>query len=158
MYVCMYVCVHVCYRVCPLVLQECKASVAQAVEDKLLDALISEAQQGQDRESFRSLLRDGGLEDRIIDIDAPVKGQDKGAGIGVFGIEGGQSQIMEAFRSIGNGSKKKTERKKMPISEARGILEEIESERLLGETSSTYPYPWICTDTMSSPTFSHPNP
>jgi ATP-dependent HslUV protease ATP-binding subunit HslU len=84
-------------------------------------------------------LRQGLLDDQEIEIDVPVQRPGAGGGGGTGGggdIDSNNPQIvamsdlMQRLAS-GGGKRQSTERKKLPISEAREIILEVELERLL---------------------------
>jgi len=132
---------------------EVETKAAQNVEDIILDALIppvksprpgsipatqteteetptSEAELNErTRERFREKIRNGELEDRKIDIN--VK---KPANSGVGMIGGGmmdESSMINLQEMIGNMMPKKDKKRKVTIAEARKILMEEESAKLI---------------------------
>jgi len=122
-----------------------RAEAKALVEDRILDILTGPPTQKEQRsrESFRDMLREGLLDDQEIEVDVPEGAGEKGAG-GVFSIGGDQNNpnvaaMADFLNRMGGGggpggSKKgspPTERKKMPISEARDVILDIELDRLL---------------------------
>jgi len=104
------------------------------------------------RESFRSLLQQGSLDDQEVEVDVPIGlGTEKGAAPaggqnpagGIFTLGGDANNpnlaAMSDFlnrmtASQGTGKKgggPPTERKKMSIAQARGVILEMELERML---------------------------
>jgi len=101
------------------------------------------------RESFRSLLKEGSLDDQEIEIDVPIGAEKSGGGGpqgGIFTLGGDANNpnmaAMSDFLSRmttagGNGGAagKKggppTERKKMSIADARSVILDMELERML---------------------------
>ncbi|MEM6358871.1 MAG: ATP-dependent protease ATPase subunit HslU [Bacteroidota bacterium] len=132
--------------------EEVKVRAEQIVEDLILDALIppmknmpaestatlaandTQPQNDQElnektRERFREKIRNGELEDRKIEIS--VK-QPTGGGIGMVG--GGmmdESSMINLQEMIGNMMPKKVKKRKVTIAEARKILLEEETSRLI---------------------------
>lgn len=135
--------------------EEVKLRAEQIVEDIILDALIppmrpngssistpstentdnqGEPKSEQElnertRERFREKIRNGELEDRKIDINVqkPASG-----GVGMIG--GGamdESSMINLQEMIGNMMPKKTKKRKVTIAEARKILLEEESSKLI---------------------------
>jgi ATP-dependent HslUV protease ATP-binding subunit HslU len=101
------------------------------VEERVLDILtgpVSESSR-QGRESFRSMYQDGSLDDHEIEIDVPTNKPNQAD------LDQNNPQIvaisdmMQRFAS--GGKKPSAERKKLPISEAKSIIFDIEMERLL---------------------------
>jgi len=95
------------------------------------------------RETFRNMLRGGQLDDQTVDVDVPVSHGDKSGGAGgeiVFGGEGNpniaaMNEVISKLTAGGGPGGKRggvpTERKTLPISEAREVILDIELERLL---------------------------
>ena len=99
-------------------------------EERILDILAGPSSETatRGRESFRDMLRQGLLDDQEIDVDVPTKPAQSD-------IDNTNPQIvaMSDFmqRLQSGGKKSQSERKKLPISEAKSIIAEIELERLL---------------------------
>ena len=134
--------------------EEVKDKAAQIVEDIILDALIPPINTGavrrvsptmdvnddqvpqneqelneRTRERFREKIRNGELEERKIEID--VK-QPSASGIGMIG--GGmmdESSMINLQEMLGNMMPKKNKKRKVTIAEARNILMEEESHKLI---------------------------
>ena len=88
--------------------------------------LVGQFADENQRENFRSLLREGTLNDRTIEIEVPRPGPDGKGGVGgpggSFTYDGNNpgfiaDQIFKLAKS-GNGSGKRPEKKKMTIAEA----------------------------------------
>lgn len=100
-------------------------------EERILDILAGPSSENgnRSRESFRDMLRQGLLDDQEIEIDVPNPKQNQNE------VDQSNPQIVamsDLMQRLASGGKKQpTERKKMPISEARGIIYEVELERLL---------------------------
>jgi len=109
--------------------------VNKIVEGQILDVLTGKSSP-QTRQSFRQLLQKGELDKHQITIEAPVQG----GGLPIA-VEGGavnpvqMNQIFQQLGKIMNGQKK--ERRKMPISEARRVLSDIEMENRLDSADLT---------------------
>eukprot|EP00586_Coscinodiscus_wailesii_P015672 CAMPEP_0172499290 /NCGR_PEP_ID=MMETSP1066-20121228/125173_1 /TAXON_ID=671091 /ORGANISM="Coscinodiscus wailesii, Strain CCMP2513" /LENGTH=509 /DNA_ID=CAMNT_0013272947 /DNA_START=317 /DNA_END=1846 /DNA_ORIENTATION=- len=119
------------------------------VEDRLLDLLTgpSPKSRGNDgsssedtasRDSFRNMLRDGSLDDQEIDVDVPEGSPIEK--IHVMGDTGASSNpnlaaigdYLNRLAGAAGGRKgPPTERKRMPISQAREVILELELERML---------------------------
>lgn len=118
---------------------ELHSSATKLVEERILDLLTGGPKNAPSREAFRSLLKNGGLDDQEIEVDVPI--QDKGgAAGGVFNMGSENNPNMAAMSDFltkvaagGAGGKKgpPTERKKLPIKEAREVILEMELERML---------------------------
>jgi len=111
----------------------------ELVEERILDLLTGKSIDGEpdrSRDSFREMLRDGMLDSQMIDVEVPEGGQDKNVfAIGGDGSMNNPSAAMSEFLSkmSGPGGKKSgaMEKKRMPISEGKEVILEIELDRLL---------------------------
>ena len=102
------------------------------VEEKILDKLTGPHGRVDSKKSFRSLLREGKLEDRPIEIEVPEdRAGDKN---GVIQIDQNNpmtvNELLGGFQKLAGG-KGQSQKKKMKIKDARPIIEEVELERLL---------------------------
>ena len=89
------------------------------------------------RESFRDMLEQGLLDDQEIEVELPQGGPDRSSSADAVGGDSPNPTIImsEIFQKMsGEKSKKQaTERKKMPIAEARAVILEAELEKLLDQ-------------------------
>ena len=109
---------------------QAKAQVADSVEKQLLDVLTGTGADSSTRETFRKLLRSGDLDERNIEVDVPVSMP--GAGQRVDGGPGNQMSLQEVVLKVDKlFNRRGTERRKMKVSEARPLLEEVEMEKVL---------------------------
>ncbi len=131
--------------------EEVRTKAEQAVEDIILDALIPPVRQvpgnvhvpqeseevpqtdaelnERTRERFREKIRNGSLEDRKIEINVR---QPSTAGIGMIG--GGmmdEASMINLQEMLGNMLPKKVRKRKVTIAEARKILLEEETAKLI---------------------------
>ncbi|OEU21739.1 ATP-dependent hsl protease ATP-binding subunit hslU, partial [Fragilariopsis cylindrus CCMP1102] len=108
-----------------------KEQAETLAEERILDILAgpSSDNAARGRESFRGMLRQGLLDDQEIEIDVPNPKQNQTE------VDQSNPQIVamsDLMQRLASGGKKQpTERKKLPISEARGVILEVELERLL---------------------------
>jgi len=96
-----------------------------------LDCLVGPSNIQHNREAFRKLLRNGHLDDRLIEIEVPEK--KSGNGSPDFG--GNQfpmNEIILRFDKVMHG-RQKSEKKEMLLKDSVPILTEIESEKLLND-------------------------
>jgi ATP-dependent HslUV protease ATP-binding subunit HslU len=132
--------------------EEVKARATQIVEDIILDALIPPMKKTappagfftpaandemptsdqelneRTRERFREKLRNGELEERKIEINIQ---QSANSGVGVAGPGMDEMTMMNIQEMIGGMLPKKTKKRKVSIAEARRILLEDESSKLI---------------------------
>jgi ATP-dependent HslUV protease ATP-binding subunit HslU len=102
-------------------------------EERILDILAGPSSEKalRGRESFRELLRQGMIDEQEIDFDMPINNNKTNQG--EFDQPNMQAvAIIELVQRYGGGGKKvSSERKRLPILEAKGIIMELELERLL---------------------------
>ncbi|MCU0449050.1 MAG: ATP-dependent protease ATPase subunit HslU [Bernardetiaceae bacterium] len=126
--------------------EEVKQKAAATVEDQLLDALIPPLRNRKadglpvndgdlelnerTRERFREKLRAGELEDRKIDITVEGGGPNLG-GIGMVGGGLDEVSMMNLQEMIGSMMPKKSKKRKLTIADARRILLEEETGKLI---------------------------
>src|SRR5438309_4185056 len=112
----------------------------EMVEDRLLDLLLPQsAQQGaagfattdrsSTREKLRGMLRAGGLDDRMIELDVQERAQGNMQIFGAQGMEEMGINLQEMLGSLPFG--KKTKKRKLRVPEARRVLEQQEAEKLV---------------------------
>lgn len=119
--------------------EEVKVKADQIVEDIILDALIpplkNTSANDEDvdlnertRERFREKLRNGELEERKIEIT--IEGNNN-PGVGLVGGAVDEVSMMNIQEMLSGMLPKKTKKRKIPIGEARKILFEEESAKLI---------------------------
>jgi len=106
-----------------------KSSIEKCVEDTILNSLIGPSADESIKATFRDQLRRGLLENNIIEVDVPSKeGEAPG---GMFGADA-------LFNiNIKKLVHKRAEKKRMSVAEARPIIEESETERLVNTDNLT---------------------
>ncbi|MBU6469304.1 MAG: ATP-dependent protease ATPase subunit HslU [Gammaproteobacteria bacterium] len=117
-----------------------QARAEEAAEERILDALLPRKQhigfaneplppdESDTRQKFRKLLREGGLEDREIEVELVVN-----VGVEIMappGMEEMTQQLQGLFQNMG-GSRKRT--RKLKVREARKLLEDEEAGKLINE-------------------------
>jgi ATP-dependent HslUV protease ATP-binding subunit HslU len=123
--------------------EELREEAEEAVKERILDILTGPNRDKTSRDSFRTLLEGGGLDEQEIDVDVPISA-DKNAGVFAMGGDGAGNNpnvaAMNDFLSkvaggggAGGGKKRDppTERKKMTVEEAKEAIFDIEIERML---------------------------
>ena len=110
--------------------EQFKEQAEAMAEDRILDILSGPSSEKSDRgrESFRDMLRQGVLDGQDIEIDVPTKQNQNDIDVSNPQVVA-MSDLMQRLTS--GGKKQQTERKKLPISEAKAIILEVELERLL---------------------------
>ena len=113
-----------------------QAKAYDAAEDKILDILLPRAGAGMlsdteesTRQKMRKKLREGGLDDKEIEVDVHVAPM----GVEIMappGMEEMTSQLQGMFQNLGSG---KTRSRKMSIKKALESLQEEEAAKLVNE-------------------------
>ncbi|WP_240466257.1 HslU--HslV peptidase ATPase subunit, partial [Arhodomonas sp. KWT] len=113
-----------------------RVKAADAAEDRILDALLPRARGWEDdeagsgtRQKMRKKLREGELDEREIEIELRTQG----GGVDIMappGMEEMTNQLQSMFQNMGG---ERTRTRKLPIREARPLLEEEEAARLVNE-------------------------
>lgn len=134
-------------------MERLRGEAKSVVVERILDILVGPSFSATkvQRESFRSMLDEGLLEDQEIQIDVPenlgagMGGKDGGEGaVLAFGTDSSSlnpqamADLMKKLGAMGKGGRlggvgggPPTEKRKMPISEARKVIIEIEIEKML---------------------------
>lgn len=132
-------------------MERLRGEAKSSVEERILDILVGPSFTGTkaQRESFRSMLDEGLLEDQEIQIDVPenlgasMGGKDGEGAVLAFGTDSSSmnpqamADLMKKLGAMSKGGRgglgggPATEKKKMPISEAREVILEIEIEKML---------------------------
>src|SRR5574337_2116593 len=117
-----------------------QARAEEAAEERILDALLPRKQhigfaneplppdESDTRQKFRKMLREGGLEDREIEVELVVN-----VGVEIMappGMEEMTQQLQGLFQNMG-GSRKRT--RKLKVREARKLLEDEEAGKMINE-------------------------
>jgi ATP-dependent HslUV protease ATP-binding subunit HslU len=114
--------------------EKMRGEAKELVEDRILDLLMGpsgEKDKERNRESFRDMFRNGMLDDHEVEVDVPEPGGDKNVIVDNNNPNiAAMSDLLTRMTTSGP-KKQATERKKMPISEAKEVILEVELERLL---------------------------
>lgn len=123
--------------------QNVRKQAKEAVENRILNILIPPIKKGisfdvstpeeEDensvtREKFRTMLREGSLDDKMIEVDITM---DASSGVNVLGPIGMDEMGMNLQDMLSNMLPKKTKKRKMSVAEARVVLEQEEADKLI---------------------------
>eukprot|EP01024_Parvocaulis_polyphysoides_P001309 TRINITY_DN10355_c0_g2_i2.p1 TRINITY_DN10355_c0_g2~~TRINITY_DN10355_c0_g2_i2.p1 ORF type:complete len:500 (-),score=82.88 TRINITY_DN10355_c0_g2_i2:237-1736(-) len=111
--------------------QQVLPDIQRAVEEYMLRQIVGETTDARAKDSFRELLRKGQVEDRDIEVEIPNSQAGRVALDNTSGMPNLQEFVVRIDKII--GSRQKGERRKMKIKEARPLIEEIETEKLLNQ-------------------------
>jgi ATP-dependent HslUV protease ATP-binding subunit HslU len=114
--------------------EKLRGEAKELVEDRILDLLMGpsgEKDKERDRESFRDMFRQGMLDDHEVEVDVPEPGGDKNMIMDNNNPNIAAMSDLLTRMTTGGGKKQAMERKKLPISEAKDVILEVELERLL---------------------------
>lgn len=117
--------------------EKVKSRAGEAAEEKVLDILLpmpktfgeDEEQSGNTRDKFRTMLREGKLSDKEIEVELSIPA----IGVEIMappGMEEMTSQLQNMFQNIGSGKKRL---RKLRIKEALKLLTEEEATKLINE-------------------------
>jgi ATP-dependent HslUV protease ATP-binding subunit HslU len=110
------------------------ARAEAAAEERLIDALVGESATPETRTKFRHMLKDGELDTKEVEIQVQDNSQ---AGMPMFdipGMPGAQMGMMNVGDMLGKAmGGKSTKTRKLLVPEARDVLREEESDKLLDQ-------------------------
>ncbi len=114
------------------------ARAESAAEERLIDALVGESATPETRTKFRHMLKDGELNDKEIEIQVQDNGSNAMPMFEVPGMPGAQMGMMNIGDMFGkNFGGARTKTRKCTVKEAREILREEESDKLLDQDKVT---------------------
>ena len=107
---------------------------AATAEERILDALVGESATPETRTKFRHMMNDGELDDRDIEIEVTDNGNTSMPMFDVPGMPGAQMGMMNIGDMLGKAmGGPKTRLRKLKVSEARDVLRDEESDKLLDQ-------------------------
>lgn len=112
--------------------KEVVAKAEVAAEERVLDALVGEGASADTRQKFRTMLRQGELDDREIEIDV----QDAGGGMPTLeipGMPGAQMGMINLQDMMGKAFGNQTKPKKLTVLQSYDLLIAEESDKLLDD-------------------------
>ncbi len=112
--------------------KEVVAKAEVAAEERVLDALVGEGASADTRQKFRTMLRQGELDDREIEINV----QDAGSGMPTLeipGMPGAQMGMINLSEMMGKAFGNQTKPKKLSVLASYDLLIAEESDKLLDD-------------------------
>ncbi|MBS1302436.1 ATP-dependent protease ATPase subunit HslU [Loktanella sp. SALINAS62] len=116
--------------------EDVKASAHKAAEDRVINAIAGDGAREGTRDMFRKKLKDGLLDDTMIEIEIKDTSNPLG-GIDIPGQPGGMGGMMnlgELFGKMGGG---RTVKKRMTVADSYELLIADEADKLLDDESVT---------------------
>lgn len=107
------------------------SKIARTVEERILDELMGKASPAttKNREQFRHLLRQGALDHQIIDVDQPVRRTTPS----LVQVDMAPERMTDVFDKLFTVRQSGSRKRRVKISDARALIEEAESEKLLSD-------------------------
>ncbi|WP_031551264.1 ATP-dependent protease ATPase subunit HslU [Parvularcula oceani] len=115
--------------------EEVKAKAREAAENRVIDALVGETASEATRESFRTRLREGTLDDAEVEIEVSDTGSMPT--FDIPGMPGGSVGMINLSDMMGKAFGGRTKTKKMTVKEAYEPLIADESDKLLDDEQIT---------------------
>ncbi len=114
--------------------EEVKVQAENNAEERVLDALIGKEASAETREKFRTMLRDGELDKKEIDIEVKDTPSSSGSPmLDIPGMPGGQMGMINLSDILGKGFGEKLKKIKCSVEDAYELLMSEESDKLLDE-------------------------
>lgn len=107
------------------------SKIARTVEERILDELMGKASPAtnKNREQFRHLLRQGALDHQVIDVDQPVRRTTPS----LVQVDMAPERMTDVFDKLFTVRQSGSRKRRVKISDARALIEEAESEKLLSD-------------------------
>jgi ATP-dependent HslUV protease ATP-binding subunit HslU len=105
-----------------------------AAEERVIDVLVGDVASAETRQTFRKKIREGDIDDKIIEIDVKETASNPMSSFEIPGMPGSSLGMMNLGDLMG-GMGSTTEKKKMTVKEALKVLESDESDKLVDEDS-----------------------
>lgn len=114
--------------------------IAATVEERILDELIGKNSDGgegttggsaqRNREQYRELLRQGALDNQVIEVEQAVR---RSATPSLLQVDMAPERMTDVFDKLFTVRQSGSRKRRVKISEARGVIEEMESERVVSD-------------------------
>ncbi len=104
-----------------------------SAEERVLDALVGDSASAGTRESFRTKLRNGDLDDKEIEIELTDTGSTGMPTMEIPGMPGAQMGMLNITDMLGGMMGGRTKKKSMTVKDSHDVLIREESDKLLDE-------------------------
>lgn len=111
--------------------KEVKAKAEVAAEERVLDALVGETASSDTRQKFRTMLREGKLDDREIELDLADNSSLSMPTMDIPGMPGAQMGMMNLGDMFGDAFGGRRKKRKVSVSESYDLLLDEEADKLL---------------------------
>lgn len=109
--------------------KQLREQIERAVEERILTALCGDNAMEETKNSMRQHLKNGDLDGRKIRIEIPTR-------LGTAApFEAGALGLQDLMLRVEKAAGKRVEKKEVTVGEARSLIEEVESERLINGDS-----------------------
>ena len=113
--------------------EDVKAKAHKQAEERVIDAIAGEDAREGTREMFRKKLKDGLLDDTVIELDVADTSNPMGGMMDIPGQPGSQMGMMNLGDIFGKAFGGRTVRKKMTVAESYDVLISDEADKLLDD-------------------------
>lgn len=110
--------------------KEVRKKASAKAESRILDALVGQGASKETRDKFRTMLHEGKLDDKEIDIEVQDNG---GSAATSFDIPGGQMGVINIGDILGKAMGSRTKTKLLTVSDAMELVLAEESDKLIDE-------------------------
>ena len=110
-----------------------RAKAELAAEERVIEALVGENAGEETRQRFRKMLREGGLDDREIELDLTDNSGSSLPTFDVPGMPGAQMGMLNLNDMLGKAFGGQTKKRKFTVAESHEVLVADESDKLLDE-------------------------
>jgi ATP-dependent HslUV protease ATP-binding subunit HslU len=104
-----------------------------AAEERVLDALVGESATADTRQKFRKMLREGGLDEREIEIQVSDQGGLSMPTLDIPGMPGAQMGMLNLNDIFGKMMGGRTKPRKITVADAHKVLVSEEADKLLDQ-------------------------
>ena len=113
--------------------KEVKARAEKLAEERLVAALVGDSASAETKQKFRTMLKDGELEDREVEIEVADESPLSMPTVDVPGMPGAQMGMLNLGDMFGKSFGGRTKTKRMHVKEAREALIQEEADKLLDQ-------------------------
>ena len=110
-----------------------RAKAELAAEERVIEALVGENAGEETRQRFRKMLREGGLDEREIELDLTDNSGSSLPTFDVPGMPGAQMGMLNLNDMLGKAFGGQTKKRKFTVAESHEVLVADESDKLLDE-------------------------